>query len=63
MVEVVVALAEGDECGQDVVAGGVAVVKGLVAEPVGQRVDAEGGLLDKEDLRWAVSLTISPSHD
>lgn len=49
VVEVVVALAEGDESGDDVVAGAVAIVEGLVTEPVGQRVDAEGGLLDEED--------------
>ena len=50
VVEVVVALAEGGDGGDDVVAGRVAVVEGLVAEPVGERVDAEGGLLDDEDL-------------
>ena len=49
VVEVVVTLAEGDESSDDVVTGRVAVVEGLVAEPVGKRVDAEGGLLDEED--------------
>jgi hypothetical protein len=49
VVEVVVALTESDERSDDVVPGAVAVVKGLVAEPVGKRVDAEGGLLDEED--------------
>jgi hypothetical protein len=49
VVEVVVALAEGDEGGDHVVPGGVAVVEGLVPEPVRQGVDAEGGLLDEED--------------
>jgi hypothetical protein len=53
VVEVVVALAEGDERGDDVVAGRVAVVKGLLAEPVGERVDAEGGLLDEADAQDA----------
>jgi hypothetical protein len=36
-----------------VVTGGIAVVEGLVAEPVGKRVDAEGGLLDDEDLEMS----------
>jgi len=45
----VVAFAEGDESGNDVVARRVAVVKRLLAEPVGQRVDAKGGLLDEKD--------------
>ena len=49
VVEVVVAFAEGDERGDDVVTGGVAVVKGLVAEPVGKRIHAEGCLLHEED--------------
>ena len=44
-----ITFAEGDEGGNDVVTGRVAVVKGLVAEPVGEGVDAEGGLLDEED--------------
>jgi hypothetical protein len=49
MVEVVVTLAKSDESSDDVVTGRVAVVEGLVAEPVGKRVNAEGGLLDEED--------------
>ena len=49
VVEVVVAFAEGDERGDDVVAGRVAVVEGLVAEPVGEGIHAEGGLLHEED--------------
>lgn len=49
VVEVVVALAEGDDRGDDVVAGGVAVIEGLVADPVREAVHAEGGLLDEED--------------
>ena len=53
VVEVVVALAEGDKSGDDVVARRVAVVEGLVAEPVGQRVDAEGGLLDEAEAQYA----------
>jgi len=53
VVEVVVALSEGDERRDDVVAGRVAVVEGLVTEPVSERVDAEGGLLDEEDTQDA----------
>lgn len=49
VVEVVVALTKSNESSDDVVPWAVAVVKGLVAEPVGKRVDAEGGLLDEED--------------
>lgn len=49
VVEVVVTLTEGDEGGDDVVAGRVAVVEGLVTEPVGEGVDAKGGLLDEPD--------------
>lgn len=48
VVEVVVALAQGDEGGDEVVTGRVAIVEGLVSEPVGEGVDAEGGLLDKQ---------------
>lgn len=49
VVEVVVALTESNESGDDVIPGRVAVVEGLVTEPVSKRVDAEGGLLDEED--------------
>mgnify|MGYP001560695396 FL=1 len=42
--EVVVALADGNECGDEVVLGSVLVVKGCLSEPVGERVDAERGL-------------------
>jgi hypothetical protein len=49
VVEVVVTLTKSDESSDDVVPGAVAVVERLVTEPVGQRVDAEGGLLDEED--------------
>merc|ERR1712227_600766 len=49
VVEVVVALAKGDDGGNDVVTRRVAVVERLVTEPVGKGVDTEGGLLDKED--------------
>jgi hypothetical protein len=49
VMEVVVAFTEGDESGNDVITGRVAVIKWLVTEPVGERIDAEGGLLDEED--------------
>jgi hypothetical protein len=49
VVEVVVALAEGDECGDDVIPRAVAVIERLITEPVGKGVDAESGLLDEED--------------
>jgi len=49
VVEVVVTFAESDESSDDVIPRAVAVVKWLVAEPMGKRVDAEGGLLDEED--------------
>jgi hypothetical protein len=66
VVEVVVALSEGDQCSDNVIARGVAVVEGLVAEPVGQRVDAEGGLLDEEDAQDAgvdeAALPVAPAE-
>lgn len=49
MVEVVVSFAEGDERSNDVIPRRVAVIKGLITEPMGQRVDAESSLLDEED--------------
>lgn len=49
VVEVVVSLTKSDESSDDVISGRVAVVKGLVAEPVGKRVDTEGSLLDEAD--------------
>jgi len=49
VVEIMVALAESDQGGNNMVSGTVAVVERLVTEPVGKRVDAEGGLLDEED--------------
>lgn len=49
VVEIVVSLAESNESGDDVIPWAVAVIEGLVTEPVGKRVDAEGSLLDEED--------------
>jgi hypothetical protein len=41
VMEIVVSFSEGDEGGDDVVARGVAVVKGLVPKPVGKGVYTE----------------------
>ena len=53
VVEVVVAFAEGGKGSDHVITGGVAVIKGLLAQPVGKGVDTEGGLLDEEDAQDA----------
>ncbi len=47
MMEVVVAFSDGDESGKEVVARGVLVVKGRVTEVMGERVDAERGMMDE----------------
>jgi hypothetical protein len=44
MVEVVVALSNGDESGDDMITGRVLVIERAFAEPVRKRVDAECGL-------------------
>lgn len=49
VMEVVVTLSEGEESGDDVIAWGALVVVGVLAEVVGNRVDAEGGVVDKAD--------------
>jgi hypothetical protein len=49
VVEVVVAFAKGYESGDNVIAGRVAVIEWLVAEPMGKGIDAESCLLDEED--------------
>lgn len=46
--EVVIALAESDQGSDDVITRRIAVIEWLVPEPVSQRVDAKGGLLDEE---------------
>lgn len=51
MVEVVVALSHGDKGGDEVVAGGVAVIERTLTEPVGKRVDTEGGVMDKDETK------------
>ena len=53
VVEVVVALAKSHQGSNNMVARRVTVVEGLISKPVGQRVDAEGGLLNEEDAKDA----------
>jgi len=48
VVEVVVTLSDGAKSGEEVVARRVLVVEWLVFEPVGQRVDAKGRVVDKD---------------
>lgn len=66
VVEVVVTLSERDKSRDDMIARRVSVVEGLVTEPVGQGVDAEGGLLHEEDAQDAgvdeATLPISPAE-
>lgn len=47
--EIVVTFTKGDESRNDMIARGVAIIERLVAEPMSQRVNAEGRLLDEED--------------
>lgn len=49
VVEVVVTLTDGAESGDKVVAGSVLVVERLVTEPMSERVDAEGRVVDKDE--------------
>lgn len=49
--EVVVAFTKGNQCSEDMVSWGSSVVKRLHTNPVGQRVDAESGLLNEEELQ------------
>lgn len=51
VVEVMVALTKRDEGSDDMVSRRVAVVEGLVSEPVGQTVHTESGLLNEETSR------------
>jgi len=66
VVEVVVTLSESDESSNDVVTRRVAVVEWLVTKPMGQGIDAEGGLLNEEDSENSSvdesTLPISPSN-
>lgn len=66
MMEVVVSLTHGDECGQDVITRSVAVIEGLFTDPVGQRIDTEGGLVNKEETHNAsieqTTLVVTPSE-
>jgi len=49
VVEVVVTLTKSNESGDDVISWRVTVVEWLITEPVCQRVDTEGSLLNKEN--------------
>ena len=61
MVEVMVSLTESDNGRQYVVARRITVVEGLLSDPVGERVDAESGLLDEENAEDAgVNETAKP---
>jgi len=44
-----ITLTQRDECCNDMITGRVAVVEGLVAKPMRERVHAESGLLHEED--------------
>lgn len=44
-----IALAERDQRSENMVSGRVTVVEGLVAKPMGKRVDTESCLLNKEN--------------
>lgn len=66
VVEVVVTLAKSHKSGDQVVTRRVAIIEWLVAEPVSQRVDAEGGLLNEEDTEDTAvdetSLPVTPTE-
>jgi hypothetical protein len=47
VVEVVVSLADRNECGDDVVSGSVLVIERSLSKPVSERVDAEGRVVHK----------------
>ena len=47
MMKVVVAFADSNESGEDVVARSVLVIEGSISEPVSERVDTEGRLDSK----------------
>jgi len=49
VVEIVVTLTKSDKSSDNMITGRVAVVEWLVAEPMSQGIDTEGGLLDEED--------------
>lgn len=49
VVEVVVTFSKGDEGGDEVIARGVTVVKGGIAEVVSEAVDAKGGVVDGDE--------------
>jgi len=49
VVEVVVTFSEGNECSNDVITWGIAVIEGLITEPMCQGVNTESSLLNNED--------------
>ena len=53
MVEIVVTLAESHEGSENMVTWRVAVIKGLVTKPMGERVDTKSSLLHKENAQNA----------
>ena len=55
-----VAFSQSDESSDNVITRRIAVIEWLVAEPVGQRVDAEGCLLNEEDSKD--SCVDEPTH-
>jgi len=64
--KVVISLSKRNQGGDNVIPRGVAVIEGLVSQPVGQGVHAKGGLLDKkyaEDARIdEASPPVSPTQ-
>jgi len=66
VVEVMVTLADGAKCGEEVVARSVLVVERLVPEPVGKRVDTERRVVDKQEPsgtgKEESALPVSPSE-
>ncbi len=66
VVEVMVALADGAERGDEMVARSMLVVERLVPEPVGERVDAKGGVVNEDESRCAgeekTSLPVAPAE-
>lgn len=49
MMKIVVAFTQSHQRRDDVIARRVSIVKGLIAEPVGKRIDAKGRLLDEKN--------------
>jgi hypothetical protein len=66
VMEVVVTFSDRDESGEPVVLRGVLVIEGGLSEPVGERVDAEGRVVNEEKTsgtgKEESSTVISPSE-